>query len=128
MTVGKPFTFNWHEEKRDSFLAWMYLVFVPELSKDHTEWEDLNRRTDKGNAITMQIVINGQEVDAEHFVKRLETNYYQAIPRAAREELQGVHMDEIAEVVREAEQAAVNVLRTRLAAAGITWETDNYDN
>lgn len=114
--------FNWHELDRDDFLSWMVVHLVAQESWDKSDgkFEQLRDITDGFSNVTMNIQINGVEVNVSHFVDSIQSVMKYQTERAAEDlaenMLDGVRgkmnavedvLEEVASDLREKVQAAL---------------------
>lgn len=77
--------FNWHELDSDGFLSWMVVNLISQDSwdKSNGKFEQLRDLTDGFSNVTMNIQINGVEVNVSHFVDSIQAVMKHQTERAA---------------------------------------------
>lgn len=121
----KSFTFNWHEQDRDSFLSFCWIVLISEGRKDDM-FDEVMAATDGGREIEMTITANGVEMDAGQMFQRLEDNWDHHIANRVKEMVsENSQLEEIQKSIRAAELAIKETLTEKFKAIGIEWNTED---
>ena len=69
----KPFVFDWHAERNEGgFLKWFLPTVMVGLSQ--ARFDELSERTSGFTEVQVQVLVNGVEVNAEHFLQGVERN------------------------------------------------------
>lgn len=111
----KSFTFNWHDEETTSeFLRYVWVCLMAGGDR-----ADLMERTDRGQAITLQVFANGAEVDARALMKSLEANFDMNVKKRAGELARSIQLEELMDTVVKIERQLKTELENRFKAIGI---------
>lgn len=69
----EPFVFDWHSERNEGgFLKWFLPTVMVGLPQ--ARFDELSEQTSGFTEIQVQVLINGVEVNAEHFLQGVERN------------------------------------------------------
>lgn len=121
----KSFKFNWHDQGRDSFLSFCWIVLISEGRKDDM-FDEVMAATDGGREIEMTITANGVEMDAGQMFQRLEDNWDHHIANRVKEMVsENSQLEEIQKSIRAAELAIKETLTEKFKAIGIEWNTED---
>lgn len=124
--TGKKFVFDWQKEGRNSFLHW-FLPTVMVGTHDNGVMDELSEKTDKFTDVHLQILINGVEVNAEHFLESVEANIKAGAKDEARRMLDDVGgLDQLEDRINLIRQPLINKVENALAEMGI--ELPNSDD
>lgn len=113
------YVYNWQNGKED-FLKWMIVNLVSGMRGDDEMFERLSEATDKWQRIELTILINGEEVPVHKFVEGIERNMELNVRESVAQTVNQLpDLDHLREALRDAEQAATQVLRDRLREVGV---------
>lgn len=95
--------FNYHD-RSDEFIGWALVSLLAGTDK----FDELSEKTDKWDNVDLKVIINGVEIDTEHFMESIEGQMkWWAEKKAARmmeDVMDGVReeVDKVEEVLKEA--------------------------
>lgn len=78
--------FNYYD-KTDEFIGW---ALVSLIAGQHDKFDELSKETDGWKKINLKVLINGVEVDTEHFMKSMEDNMKYWAGQKATESVENV--------------------------------------
>lgn len=89
MSAPEPFVFDWHANRAEGgFLKWLLPTVMVGLPQ--TQFDELSERTKGFTEVRVQVLINGIEANAEHFLEGVERNMEHHAREAARQMLDEV--------------------------------------
>lgn len=119
-------TFDYYADE-DSFLSWALIAIIGKAREDGREDEDffneLKKRSKNFSRVELSIKVNGLDVDATGFMKRLEKTMDLNIDQKASERLEGIR--EIAEVEDELVQLR-DILKQRVNQLAKKYDIELY--
>lgn len=120
-----PFTFNWAAEP-EGFLKWFLPTVLGGMLNDGF-MEDLTQRTNTYKDVQVQVLINGLEVDAKHFLESVERNLELEAAKEARRMLNDVGgLEALEQRIGEIRAVLVAKVEEALAERGIELPGDDW--
>jgi hypothetical protein len=119
MSADKQFVFDWHAERNEGgFLKWFLPTVMVGLSQ--TRVDELSERTHGFTDVQVQVLINGAEVNAEHFLQGVERNLEATARDEARRMLNEVGgLDALEERIAEIRNHLITQVENALSERGI---------
>lgn len=115
------FTFNWHEEERDSFLQYVWITLMQDL-----DFQELMGLTDGGKKITLQVIANGKEVNARNFFDGLTANFDISVNNKAAELAREAGLSELEAKIYKIQKEITKTLEAKLEAIGVKIPKDEW--
>jgi hypothetical protein len=117
MTDHKRFVFDWAAQT-EGFLKWFVPTVIAEIAD--APFKELGERTSAWSDVQVQILINGIEVNAGHFLESVERNMEHHAKQAAREMLDEVGgLDALEERIGEIRTHLMGQFEAALRERGI---------
>lgn len=128
MTSTKAHKYNWHKENREgTFLSWFTSAAMSMAVKydDPGFFEEMSKATNGFSECTVGITLNGVEVDAEKFVKRLDEAIDDSVTREAASLIRDMQpLQTLLDAASDLNDAISAEIKKKAEAAGldVTWE------
>lgn len=120
--ADKSYTFNFHEEERDSFLQYLYISLIAD-----GDFNSIMEATDGGKSITLSVYANGIELNAQKLMEGLERNFTSTTEGLALTYIKSAELPYLEEALRAAERAIRDEMKQRLEALGISFKAENEE-
>ena len=121
-------TFNWHE-RSDDFLGWALVAMMTrgEGAPDVGFHQVISDLSDGFRKVELGITVNGEPIDAEHFMKRLEMAVDDGIERGVANKMSEMpDLDELNEAVNAVQRSAADAVRKIATLHGIELREERW--
>jgi hypothetical protein len=125
---GKKHRFDWHAEEKGggSFLSWAVLTMVSGAREDDL-FDELAEKTGSWKDVELGITLNGVEISAEKFMKRLDQAIDSAVEHEAAKIVAGIdRLRELDDLVARFTAAVKEEAAKAALAAGIRIEEEGW--
>ena len=123
--MSDGFVFDWQKCGSDDFLKWMIPTLISGL--DSSVMDQLNILTNGWQEVELRVQINGVEVPTDKFVSGIENNMNFFVRKEANRLVASIRrLEELREVMDQADRVLSRRLRDTLADAGVELEDEDF--
>lgn len=117
--------FDWQKRDED-FVKWMFVHLIADKRQEDPRFETLSSATKGFTDVQITMQVNGIEVNAQNFIESVENAYRQHAERTAKDLVRDMpRMQELEDVLAEAQRQAKSAIEEAFARAGIDLDLDD---